>query len=115
MVRTASSSSHLGLRHGPEAVHGPAPRLTAHARHVRAHAAELGGRRDGLELERQPIAEACPPAAVDPLHLRSLGKRRRLPSLEQDGQAGPRRSVDVVGGVEEGQRERRGAHRSSLR
>ena len=119
MPRTASSSSHCGgtsvSRDGAEPVHAPPGRLAAHAGHLGAHAAEVRGRRYGLELERERVPEHRAPAAVRGLDLGPLGERGGPAPLEQDRHPRPRRPVDVVGGVEEGQRERRSAHRSSLR
>ena len=76
MARSASSSSHRGGTSVSDTVPRPSTRrprgLAAHAGHVGAHAAEVGRRRDRLELERR----ACPPA---PPASRRRSPRSRAP------------------------------------
>ena len=113
--RAPPSAAGSGLGDGPEAVDGPAGGLAPHPRDVGLDAAQVHRRRGRLELERERALQLGAPAAARRLDRGAVGERQGLPVPEQDGRARPRRPVDVVGGVEEGQRKRRSAHRSSPR
>ncbi len=91
-------------------------RLTLHA--AQAHdqpgqADGLGNRLDDAGRARRRAAPCTPPppsSITGP-----SGEGTRAPALEQDRRPRPRRPVDLVSGVEEGEGERRRAQRSSPR
>src|SRR5918999_1936725 len=114
-VELVPGRRHARLGQGAQAIHLRPPDLTAHAAEASRQDTQVGLLGDRLQRQREAPCQLGANALSLALQRGTLGQRRRLAPLEQDAGSGPRASVEPAVAVEEGDRERRGAHRPSRR
>ena len=113
-VELVPARRRLGLGERAEAVDSAPGGLASHAHELGADATQIGAIRGHVGVERELSVKFRVPAAVAGGLDRGAAQGAGTPPLEQDRRARSRRPVDLVGGVEERERERGRAHPSSL-